>query len=350
MRSVVKTLANLFGYVKDPDSPSNSEDDDDWGDDNPRITMITEQLEYYFSGINLEKDKNFRKEIEESEDGSVSVDYFLKCNRMKYLQATEAEILEAGHNSQYLESNNEDKTIRSKEPFVSDPDRAKRIIRVKGLGKKVPQYAQIEFFNSIFPGEVDYLYLLRVEKDGELDYSNVSLVEFTTPETVKQILENGIVYGSNMLDIQPYSFQNNKNKHQKHHHHQTREQEEQETNEENEEEEEQEQKNEEEESDPDYVPKNEQEEQEEVSVDHEDQEDVVSDEAQQEEVTRHENEVQQEDEVEKKEEKEEVEKQEDEEEVEKQEEEEAEEKPASKRRTPKKKGGRGRSAKPRARE
>ena len=227
MRSIVNTIAHIFGYEKDPNSPSNSEDDDDWGDDNPRITMIKEQLEYYFSGINLEKDRNFRDKIEESEDGSVPVEYFLNCNRMKYLNATPSEILEAGHSSQYLDADNEEKTIRSKEPFIHDPERYKKIIRVSGLGKKVPQYAQSEFFNSIFPGEIVFVYLIRNECDGELEYSNKSLVEFTTTERVNEVLDKGIVYGPGnaLLDVQPYFNQNNQNRNYKRKHNQEQEEE-----------------------------------------------------------------------------------------------------------------------------
>lgn len=222
MRSLVYAIAHLFGFEKDPDSPSNSEDDDDWGDDNPRITMIKEQLEYYFSGINLETDKNFRKEIGRSEDGSIDIEYFLKCNRIKLLKATPEEILEAAHWSQYLEADDDNRTIRSKEPFHSDPERFRRIIKVSGLGKKVPQYAQYEFFNSIFPGEIDYIYLNRKEENGQLEYTNESFVEFSTAERVKEILDNGIVYGSGneLLDIEPYSpSKNRKDKHKKKHHH-----------------------------------------------------------------------------------------------------------------------------------
>ena len=214
-KSILYWCASLLGFEKDPASVSNSENDDDWGDTNPRLTQIREQLEYYFSGINLEKDNVFLAEISKSPERYVSVDFILNCKRMEILEASVDDVLDAADESYYLESDRSNKRVRSKMPFVPDPNRAQRVLRISGIGSKVPQVEQLDFFRSIFGDNVEQIHLIRKEQDGEIVYTNSTLVEFATPEVAKEVFERGIQYGDSSLDIKPYAIAYDANKQKK---------------------------------------------------------------------------------------------------------------------------------------
>lgn len=203
-RSFLKKLSNLLGFYKDSDSPSNSEDDDDWGDSHPRLTMIMELLELAFSDIKLQKDSQFRNEIAKSEERWVPVDYLLNFNKFKVIEASASELLEAANESQYLDADKANSLIRSKTPYEYDPTLYARVLKITGIGKRVPQSEQMEFYQSIFHGQVQRVFICRKEENGNLDNTGSSLVQFATIEQTKEVLENGIEYGSKLLDIEQY--------------------------------------------------------------------------------------------------------------------------------------------------
>jgi hypothetical protein len=204
-------ISRACGFTGNPDQTIAS--DDDWADDNPRQTLLREQLEYYFSGVNLERDANFLAEIGRSSTGQVSIDYILACNRVKQLHATADDVLQAAASSPYLTADPRSRTISSRSPFVSDPNRGSRTLRVTGFSANVPQSAQLQFFESIFPGAVARVNLVRtVDRDGQFVYSGTSIVELDDPDLASQAVENGIEYGTGLLEVELLSGYQEKTK------------------------------------------------------------------------------------------------------------------------------------------
>jgi lupus La protein len=194
MERVLDFLAWGFGFQKgssssDAEPPESSEQ-----------TLLREQLEYYFSDANVERDEQFRSEIAKSEERFVSVEYILACNRVKQLAATANDILTAAAESRFLEADFDGRRVRSTTVFVSDPRRSFRTIRVAGFATDIPQSVQTEFFESIFPGKVRYVNLLRAGES--LDYTGVSIVELDNEEIADAAAQRGIEYGDGVLAVE----------------------------------------------------------------------------------------------------------------------------------------------------
>lgn len=74
---------------------------------------IKKQMEYYLGDLNLAKDDFFRDKIlEDKADGYVELDVFQKCNAIKKLNLTVAEIAKACADSKAVEISKDDKKIR----------------------------------------------------------------------------------------------------------------------------------------------------------------------------------------------------------------------------------------------
>ena len=201
MRSVLHFFAWSLGFDKQSEGESEDDEPQYWGVD-PRKEAIREQLEYYFSGANLEQDKNMRAEIEKNEAQAISVDYFLRCNRLKQLGATAEEILDAARDSEYLEAHEQTRSICPQTKFVSDPHRAERTLRVTGIAADVPWREQCVFFKSLFPpGEVVHVSLIRRFENGELVYTGTAIVELNSIEEADRAVFNGIQYGKGELEV-----------------------------------------------------------------------------------------------------------------------------------------------------
>lgn len=205
-RTLLKVCAKVLGFEHDPSDESEIEysGESDWDDENPGLTILREQLEFYFSDANLEKDKAFREEIEKNGDRYVPVTFILNCNRIKQMEATADDILEAANRSKYLDADMGRQMVRSKEPFHHDDQRPFRTIRVTGMQSHVPQYAQEDFYQSIFTGHNLRVNLLRHydEQTGEFIYTGTSLVELDDTDLAKEVAERKIEYGSSTLDVE----------------------------------------------------------------------------------------------------------------------------------------------------
>lgn len=101
---------------------------------------IVTQVEYYMSDANLKRDAFFQKEMAK-DDGFVSVDILLKCNKMKKLTQDAALVMEA--------------MVASEELIISeDKKKVKRKTAPPALDKDVQQRAKRER-NVVKGGDVD---------------------------------------------------------------------------------------------------------------------------------------------------------------------------------------------------
>lgn len=73
---------------------------------------IKEQIEWYLSDANLQKDKFFREQIQTDKEGWVQISHFLNCNKVKQQKWTGAEIASALTDSTKLELNKNKLSVR----------------------------------------------------------------------------------------------------------------------------------------------------------------------------------------------------------------------------------------------
>lgn len=80
-----------------------------------KALKIREQLEYYLSDSNLERDEFFHKKIRETPGGFINLQFIETCNNIKKLGADRAEIVEAARGSDLIELGLKDTSIRRKD-------------------------------------------------------------------------------------------------------------------------------------------------------------------------------------------------------------------------------------------
>lgn len=76
------------------------------------LPELKKQLEYYLSDSNLSRDQFFYSKIQETDDGFITLDNFQKCNNVKKLNATTANLIDAIKDSSELELNEAQTAVR----------------------------------------------------------------------------------------------------------------------------------------------------------------------------------------------------------------------------------------------
>lgn len=98
-----------------------------------RSQQIQEQLEYYFSDSNIANNPSFKKLMQQSHDGFIPVDTFLKYNRFIELNTSSEEIIDAAKQSNILQVNDDNQKIKRIKKYVEDPKRKDRMVYINGF-------------------------------------------------------------------------------------------------------------------------------------------------------------------------------------------------------------------------
>ncbi|EAY10822.1 La domain containing protein [Trichomonas vaginalis G3] len=166
----------------------------------PHLDAIREQMEFYLSNSNIESDSFMKEAINEREDRYVKIATFLTFNRMKSLNATEEDIIEACSASKHLEVNKAEKIVRSKVPFVSDPRRSYRTVHIEGFDETETLDDIKALFKEQYPRSALRTEMRKINrKGGEKIFSGQVNVEVKDEATAKKIVENGILYHGKQL-------------------------------------------------------------------------------------------------------------------------------------------------------
>lgn len=94
---------------------------------------VKRQVEYYFSDVNLPKDKFLKGKIAEDKDGFVDLSILITFNRMSQLKVTVEDTAKAIESSDFLELNEERTKVRRTTPLVDLGAFENRSIYVAGL-------------------------------------------------------------------------------------------------------------------------------------------------------------------------------------------------------------------------
>ena len=96
------------------------------------IKIIYLLLQYYFSDVNLSKDK-FLKDLLGKEDGWIAIETLLTFNRLKQLTETQADIVDAFENgkSELIQLNESKDKLRRTKPLPEVDDEFRRTYRLR---------------------------------------------------------------------------------------------------------------------------------------------------------------------------------------------------------------------------
>jgi lupus La protein len=145
-----------------------------------------EQIEYYLSAVNLDRDTFMRNKMEEDEKGFIDVGVFLACNRIKQIGISSDDLLVACSHSHFLEVRGT--RIRPKTPYQKDARRRQKMVRISGFSPSetvdsvfdavanttlephniMLQYTQNDSGERVFTGTAHVLYHTEASADAAI--------------------------------------------------------------------------------------------------------------------------------------------------------------------------------------
>ena len=207
-------LAKLFGFTKDPTDMYDGEIPSNYKPD-PKIDIIRYLLQNYFSSFYIDCHESFYDEIKKSDEGYVSIEYFLKCAEIQEMKATAQDLIDAASSSLYLETDGAQ--IRSKIPYSPDPNRLQHSIHVSNFENDTPDFyikQFIEFIPNFKPIKSMVMGLYK-NFDGQYSFSGDVYCELNSEENAKLAAErkltdkDGNKYDVNLLtDYSPFLSEN----------------------------------------------------------------------------------------------------------------------------------------------
>jgi La-related protein 7 len=149
------------------------------------LRRLKEQVEFYFSDINLNRDRFLNHRITESEDGFVSIEMIAGFNRMKDISEDLSLIVKAMRRSDMLEVSENGDMVRRATPVGSVENTNDRTLYVEDL----PPSASIDVLKSDFSscGTVEYVNLPRVRETKEV--KGYAWITFADPSGVLKALK-----------------------------------------------------------------------------------------------------------------------------------------------------------------
>lgn len=140
---------------------------------------IREQMEFYFSDSNLNKDKYLKEKLKESSDGFIPLSVFAKFNKIKALTTDVSVIALALQASSFLEVNLEHKVKR-----ISEVKELTNADNCTVYVENLPKHVTHDWVKHMFKrcGNVTYVSLPKYKKTG--DFKGFGFVEFSCPEAV----------------------------------------------------------------------------------------------------------------------------------------------------------------------
>jgi hypothetical protein len=179
------------------------------GDDRVELTEIMrlarEQVEYYMSMVNLDRDSFFREKVEKSGDGTVSIDLFLNCNRIKQMQITKEDLLTACGTSRFLIVNAEKQSIGPMTKYHKDVRRQQKMVRIEGFdpGEDIDVVYAVVSENL---GEPENLLMQYKQNEaGERSFTGAVHVLFGSEEAAAEAGKHEICFGEKRLIIEKFS-------------------------------------------------------------------------------------------------------------------------------------------------
>lgn len=163
-------------------------------DQNDLNDKIAKQLNYYFSDVNLIKDKFMREQLEKNEN-SVKISVLTTFARLAQLTKDEDRIIQAlkGFESEYMEVDEEKKQVRRKKPLPDleeyKKELLKRTVHISGFPDST-LFEPLQKFCTQF-GEVESLAMRRHFKSRQ--FKGCIHVVYKTEADAKKVFESEVL-------------------------------------------------------------------------------------------------------------------------------------------------------------
>ena len=180
---------------------SKDENDDEKANFSPIFQKAKEQMEYYFTGFNLEKDMYLSQIYNESKNHMIKISVFMKFNKIQQLEISEDDLLFSCSKSKHLVVNFEEKTVGRAVPFKKDILRPLRTLRISNIPQATEKSDFEQFMKEYGPNWITYQY--SYDKDnGDTVFSGVAIVEFDKEEESQALLNKELCIGGSKLNIE----------------------------------------------------------------------------------------------------------------------------------------------------
>lgn len=147
--------------------------------------QIREQVEFYLSDANLQKDRFFRQEMNNSPNGDIDLELFLRCNKIRALTSDIDVLTSAVSTSKALKVNKELKRVGRLVAYSEPRNVDERTVYVECL----PNGIDREWLRSLFSscGSVVYISLPRFKSTN--DIKGFAFVEFESTDAASKACE-----------------------------------------------------------------------------------------------------------------------------------------------------------------
>lgn len=150
------------------------------------LADIAKQVDFWFSDVNLHKDRFLREQMEKARDGYIDISLLASFNKMKKLSTDVKLIARAIKNSSVVELNLDCTRIRRRAPLGDRPqDIDCRTVYAELLPKNVNHSWIERVFGKC--GNVVYISIPRYKSTG--DPKGFAFIEFETPEQAAKAIE-----------------------------------------------------------------------------------------------------------------------------------------------------------------
>ena len=199
MSEKVDTIMPRIGSFMKLNSKDNPEDDKN--DFTPLMQKAMEQMEFYFTGYNLEKDKYLYSIYNESENHMINISVFMKFNRIQQLEISEDDLLFACSKSKRLVVDASKRTVGRLAPFKKDILRSIRTLRITGIPDTLPKEDFEQFLSEYGDNWVTYQYSYdKAEKENH--FNGIAIVEFEKEEDSQSVLQKELCIDGSKLQTE----------------------------------------------------------------------------------------------------------------------------------------------------
>ena len=181
------------------------------------MIIAREQIEYYLSVTNLDKDRFMREKLEENSDGLMPIDVIMNCNRIKQLGVSADELLSCCSTSHFLIVDFEKRGIRPKTPYKRDARRKQRTIRMTGFSDGETANSIYELLEEVTAAPENVLLQYSYTDSGDRTFTGAVNVLYHTEEEADAAVAAELMFGGKRITAEYFSDYEKKLKHEKRH-------------------------------------------------------------------------------------------------------------------------------------
>jgi hypothetical protein len=161
-----------------------------------------EQIEYYLSAVNLDRDSFMRSQVQSTSENFISVSIFMNCNRIKQLGISADDLLFACSHSPFLEVDLTTQSIRPKTPYRRDSRRKQKTVRISGFIQTETAASIFEMLSALTKPPQNVLLQYRQTDAGDRVFTGTATIVYFTETDAVNACETPLFCGDKKLTIE----------------------------------------------------------------------------------------------------------------------------------------------------